>query len=118
EIADFVAAEIKDKRAPILMRALAWIFVLVKGGAVIFGEGPIIARKMRGHPIDDDADTGLVKAIDEELEVVRRAVTMRGGVEAGDLIAPRRIIGVFGDGEKFDVREAHRGDVFDEFVSE
>src|SRR3954469_14261885 len=105
EITDFVTAEVEDECAPILMRALARIFVFVKSGSVVAGQGPIVAREMGRHPINDHADAGLMQAIDEEREVVGIAKTMGGRVEACYLITPGRIVGVFGDGQKFHVGE-------------
>src|SRR5688572_17668096 len=106
EISDFMAAEIENERAPILMRAFAWIFVFVKGGAVERGERPIIAREMCRHPIDDDADVVLVQVINEILEIIRRAEARGRRVEAGDLVSPTRIKGVLGDREEFNVSKA------------
>ena len=40
EVSDLVTAEVENERAPILMSALAGIFVFVEGGAVVVGEGP------------------------------------------------------------------------------
>ena len=47
--------------------------VLVQVGAVELGERPGVAREVRGHPVDDDADARLVQRVDEEAEVVRGA---------------------------------------------
>src|SRR5262249_24561408 len=118
EILHFVAAKIEDERAPILMLAFARIFMFVEGGAVEAGERPIVAWKMRRDPIDDDADAGLVKSVNEKLEVFGRAVADGGSIEAGELVAPGRIKGVFGDGEEFDVRESHLLDISDERFGE
>ena len=111
EIGNLVPAKIENQRAPILMRAFARVFVLVKGGAVEFRQRPFIARKMRGHPVHNHPDARLVQRVDEELKILRRAVAARGRVEAGDLITPRRIKRVLGHRQEFDVREPHALDV-------
>ena len=56
EIADLVAAIVENERAPILVRAFARIFVLVKRGAVKLRQRPIVAREMRRHPVNNHAD--------------------------------------------------------------
>ena len=107
EIAHLVAAVIENERAPVLMRALARVFVLVQGGAVEVRQRPVIARKMRRHPVNDDADAGFVQRIDEKLKIIRRAKAAGGRVKAGHLVAPRRIKSVLGHRQKFDVGKAH-----------
>ena len=96
EIVDLVAAEIENQRAPILMRALARVFVLVQRRAIEPRQRPVVARKMRRHPIHDDADAGLVQRVDQKLKIVRRAVAAGRRVKAGDLVAPGRIKRVLG----------------------
>ena len=62
---------------------------------------------MRGHPVHDHADAGLVQRVDEKLKILRRAEAAGRREKTGDLIAPRRIKRVLGHRQKFDVREAH-----------
>jgi hypothetical protein len=107
KIGNLVPAKIKNQRAPVLMRALARVLVLEERGAVEFRERPFVARKMRGHPVHDDADAGRVQRVDEKLKILRRAEAAGRREKAGDLIAPRRIKRVLGHRQKFDVREAH-----------
>ena len=114
EIGNFMPAKIENQRAPILMRAFARVFVLEKRGAVEFRQRPVIARKMRRHPVHNHADARLVQRVDEKLKILRRAEAARGRVKAGDLITPRRIIRVLGRRHKFDVRETQASDVFNE----
>src|SRR5882724_6830480 len=102
-----MTAKIENERAPILMFTFARIFVFVKSRAVKTGKRPVVTRDMGGDPIDNDADARLVEGIDEELEIFRRAVAASGSIETGNLIAPGRVICVFGNGKKFDVRETH-----------
>ena len=111
KIGHFVPAKIENERAPVLMRAFARVFVLVKRGAVELRQRPFIARKMRGHPVHNHTDARLVQRVDEKLEILRRAVAAGGRVETGDLITPRRIKRVLGHGQEFDVREPHALDV-------
>ncbi len=75
------------------------------------GQRPLVLREVRGHPVDDDADTGAVQPVDEGPEVVGGAETCRGGVVRRHLVPPRPAVRVFGDRQQFDVREAGLDDV-------
>ena len=56
-----------------------------------------------------------MERIDQELEVLGRAIAAGGRVEARYLVAPGRVIRVLGDGHEFHVREAHLLDVLDQW---
>src|SRR5688572_6020537 len=114
EVTDFVPAIIEDERAPILVGAFAWIFVLVKRSAVEAGEGPFVARKMSGHPIDDHADAAFMERVDEVLKIIRRAVAAGSRVKAGDLITPRWIKGMLRNRHEFHMGEIQLTEVIDE----
>jgi len=118
EILHLVTAKIEDECAPVLMLAFARVLVFVESGAIETCERPVIAGEMGGNPIDDDADAGLVKGVDDELEILGWPVTTGGSVKAGHLVTPGWIKGVFGDGKEFDVGESHLLDVSDERFSE
>src|SRR5690242_20320600 len=105
KVPDFVAAVIEDVSAPIRVFAFARIEMLVQRRAVETSQRECVFREMGRHPIHDYADAAFVKMIDEETKFVRRAVT-RGGCEVRtDLIAPRRSIGMFFQGKKFNMSE-------------
>ena len=107
EIAHFVAAEIENQRAPILVLALPRIGVFVEIRAVKLREGMRVLRKMRRHPIHDHADAGAMAAIDEMPELVRRSEAAGRRVIVRDLITPRAFERMLGDREQLDVGEAH-----------
>src|SRR5262249_25634294 len=86
----------------------------VERGAVKSCQRPIIARKMRWHPIDKNADACVVQRVDEALKIIGRSVPAGGGIKTGYLIAPGRKVGVLGHRQEFHVREAKLLDVFDE----
>ena len=88
EVPDLGAPEIVDQRVPVLVEAEARILVLVERGAVEAGEAVRVGREMRRHPVDDDADAGLVAAVDEAGEGLRRAEAAGRREEADRLIAP------------------------------
>ena len=107
EIAHFVAAEIENQRAPILVLALARIHVLVEIGAVEFRQPVRVLWKMRRHPIHDHADAGLMTFVDEMAELIRRAEPARRRVIIRDLITPRTFERMLRDRHELDVGVAH-----------
>src|SRR5256885_8589430 len=86
--------------------------------AVELGETMGVARKVRGGPIENDADAGLVAAIDEVHEVGGRAEAAGGREVAERLIAPRAIEGMLHDGQQFNVRIAEFLYVGNELIGE
>jgi hypothetical protein len=71
-----------------------------------------------GHPVHDDADAGLVEAVDQVAQVVGAAEATGHGVVAGDLVAPRAAEGVLGERHELDVGEAELADVLDQLVGQ
>src|SRR5262249_22493257 len=68
-------------------------------------ERPVVAREVRGHPVENHAETRLVTRVDEEPEVVRVAEARRRRVVAGHLIAPRALEWMLHHRHELDVRE-------------
>jgi|GEM_PF-4384950 len=81
--------------------------MFVERGAVELREGKRIAREMRGHPIEDDADPALVQVVDEKRKVLGRAIALRRRIEARDLVAPRPIERVLGHRHDLHMGKAH-----------
>ena len=117
-VLDFVAAVIVDESAPIGMRALAWVGMFVEMRAVELSEAERITRKMRRSPIKQNAEAGLMAAVDESHELFWSAVAAGGGKVAKRLVAPGAIERMLHDGEKFDVSVAEFFDVGNELVAE
>ena len=65
EIPHLVAAVVEDQRAPVGMLAEPRILVLVQRGAVEATQREVVFRKVRRHPVENDADAVLVQRIDE-----------------------------------------------------
>ena len=72
KLRDLVAPEVEDERAPVGVRAAARVGVLVQRRAVEARERPVVAREVRGDPVEDHADAALVQAVDELAQVVGR----------------------------------------------
>ena len=116
EVAHLGPAEVEDVRAPVQLLAAARVGVLVQRGAVEAGQRPVVLGEVRRDPVDDDADAGLVRTVDEVAEVVRGAEPRGRRVVRGDLVAPGAAEGVLGERHELDVREARGDDVVDELV--
>ena len=70
---------------------------------------------MSGHPVDDDADTGLMEGVDQVAKVVGGAEARRGSEVGRHLIAPGRPIWMLGNGEKLDMGVCHIDQVCRQF---
>ena len=88
------------------MPALARVRVLVERQAVEAGQRPRVGGEVAGHPVEDDADAGLVQPVDEVAEVVGAAEPRARRVVAGDVVAPGRRVRVLHDRHELDVGEA------------
>ena len=118
EVAHLVAAVVEDQRAPLRVRAAARVLVLVERRAVEARERPVVAREVRRHPVEDHADAVRVHPVDEQPEVVGRAVARRRRVVRRHLIAPRPAERMRHDRHQLDVREAEVAHVRGELVGE
>ena len=118
EVAHLVAPVVEDERAPVGVLAAARVGVLVERGAVEARERELVAREVRGHPVEDHAEAVAVQAVDELAEVVGRAEARRRRVVAGHLVAPRAAERVRHHGHQLEVGEAHVLGVGGELVGE
>ena len=118
EAADFVAAVVEDLRAPVRVLALARVGVLVKRGAIEIRQAMRIAREVRRHPIEQDANAGLVQDVDERPEVVRRSEATGGRIVADGLVTPGWIERMLADRQQLDVGVAHHLAVVRELVAQ
>ncbi len=82
------APVVEDKRAPLLVLALARVGVLVKRLPIEGGKRELVARKVGRHPVEDDPDAVGMEGVHEVHEVLRCAVARGNREVAGRLIAP------------------------------
>ena len=94
------------------MKTLARIGVLVEVCAVEIRQAMLVGGKMRRNPVQNHTHTVLMQDIDRVHQVLRRAIPAGGGEEAGDLIAPRSIEGMFHDRQQLDVSEVQFAYIF------
>ena len=91
------------------MLATARIGVLVQRRAIEPGKRPVVARKVRGYPVQDHADPLLVEMVDEVAKVVRSPETSGRCEVPRDLVSPRPAEGVLHDRQQLDMAEARQG---------
>ncbi len=105
EAPDLEAVVVEDRAVPVRVVALARVGVLVEVGAVEVAEAVLVAREVRGHPVEDHTDAGLVQRVDQEHQVLGRAEPGRGGEVAGGLVAPGAVERVLGERQELHVGE-------------
>ncbi len=118
EIRHLVPAEIVDRGIPVWMEALARIGVLVQSGAVEARQAVLVGREMRRRPVEDDAESRRMGAVDEAGESGRLAEAARRSEEADRLVAPGLVERMLADRQKLDMSVSHVGDVGNELVGE
>ena len=64
------------------------IRVFVQRGPIEPSQRPLVLGEVRGDPVDDHADSGVVQPVDQEPEVIRVPVPGRRREVGRDLIAP------------------------------
>ena len=90
EVRHLAAPEIIDKRVPIALESLAGIGMLCTDACPVeFRQSVRVGRKMAAHPIDPQANSGIVAGFHEQAEIIRRTKTAGGGRRARSLGNPR-----------------------------
>ena len=92
--------------------------MFIKMRAVKQGQPVFVGRKVRRHPIQQDAQALVVGGRDQRTEFFGCAVADGGGVHANGLIAPRAVKRVFGDRHHLDMGEAHVRHVIDQIAGQ
>ncbi len=110
--------EIVDRGLPVGVEALARIGMLVERRPVEMLEPEGIGREMGRHPIEDHADPDPVRAVDEARKALPVAIARGRRIEAGGLVAPARIVGIFADRQQLDMGEAHIDDIRQELFGQ
>ena len=104
-------AVIEHARPPFLVLHLERVGVFVQIRAVKLDQPASILGEMRRHPVHDDADAGLVRLVDQVHQILGRTVAACRREIADDLIPPRTVERVFGQGHEFDMGIAHFLDI-------
>src|SRR5580693_7572095 len=81
-------AVVENITVPIGMESLPHVSIFIGVGAVKKIEPMVVIWEMRGHPVQDHADTFPVKGIYQRHKTLRVAKPRSGGIVAGALITP------------------------------
>ena len=106
EVAHLGATEVEDEGSPVRMLASHPVGMLVERSPVEAGQRVLVAREVRGDPVEDDPDAGPMQHVDHRPQLSWSSKTSGRGVEAGDLVSPRPSERVLGDRQKLQMREA------------
>ena len=107
-------AKIIDRCAPIGMRAAPGVGVFVKRLAGEHRQPMRILGEMRRHPVQQHADLGLMRGIDEAFEPGRFTQPGGGRVQANRLIAPAHIERMLHHRHQLDMGKPQIHDIGDE----
>ena len=88
ECLHLLAPVIVDVGAPVLVKTLSRIGVFVEVGRIEAGEAMRVVGEMRGYPIEDEPEPGLVRRVDEGGEILRRAEAARRREQRDRLVTP------------------------------
>ena len=103
EGADFGATVVEYAGLPIGMPSLARVAVLVEAGAVKLSQAVGVARKVRGHPIENHADGVAVAIVDEISKVLGHTKARTRREIPRSLIPPRAVEGMLGHRHQLNV---------------
>ncbi len=105
-VAYFGAAEVVDQGVPVVVEALFRVGVFVQMCAVEVGQAMRVGWKVCRHPVENHAQSGFVRGIDQKLKVFGRAEARGGRIQADGLIAPGAVEGMFADRQQLQMGEA------------
>src|SRR5690349_6791204 len=88
EAPHLVPPVVEDEALPVRVEALARVAVLVEVRPVEEADPVLVAREVRRHPVEDDADPPLMEMVDQVHEILRRPVAARRREVSRGLIAP------------------------------
>ena len=118
EVGNLAAAEVIDQGVPVAVEPEPRVLVLVERRAVEARQAVRVGREVRRHPVDQHPDAGLVAAVDEAGESLRRPEARRGRKEADRLVAPGPRERMLADRQQLDVREPQVVHIRDELVGQ
>ena len=97
EVAHLSAAQVVDKRVPIVVETFTRVGIFVEMGAVEIAQAVRVCRKMRGYPVQQHADAGCMAAHHKTRKTFGQAEAGRGCIEADRLVTPGAVKRVFAD---------------------
>ena len=108
---DFVPAVVEHKSVPVRLFSLPRVAMFVEMRSVEIAETRLIFRKVGRHPIKDDADSALMKAVHKIPEIVGRSESAGGSIVPGGLVSPGPIERMLHNRQQFDVGKTGLPDI-------
>src|SRR3984885_5555151 len=108
---DFVPTVVEYKSVPVRLLPLSWVAVFVEMRAIEIAEARLIFWEVGRDPIEDDADSILMKAVDKVPEIVRRAESAGRSKIAGGLVSPGAVERMLHNWHEFDVGKTALPDI-------
>src|ERR1700720_1333944 len=105
ETLHFAPTEIVDQSTPIEMKALAWIEMFVQRCPIEPRQPVGIGRKMRRHPVENDANIGAMQRVDKAPQARRWSKPGGWREQAKRLVTPRAAKRMFSDRQQLDMGE-------------
>src|SRR5687767_4535942 len=116
--ANLVSAVVEDQTLPVGMKSEPLVLMFVEMRTVEVSEPVLVLWKVRRNPVKNHSDPALVKAVDQEHQILRRAVTAGGREISRSLIAPGSIEGMLHYREQLDMSEAHLRNVIRKLLAD
>ena len=116
EVGNLGAAVVIDQGVPILMEPLLWVRMFIEMRSVKLRQPMRIGRKMPGHPVEQNAQTCLMRRIDEIAEFMWRTKTGCRRIHSHRLVAPASIEREFRHRQELDMGKAHILHIGDQFL--
>ena len=118
EVTDLMLAEIENTGTPVGMFAAAGIRIFKDALTVESCKTVCIRAEVRGHPVQDNADSGIVQLVDHIHEVIGCSVARCRRIVTRDLISPGAVEGVLGNADQLDMGIAELLQILYDAVSE
>src|ERR1700722_3399717 len=111
---DFVPTVVEHKSVPVRVFPLPWVAVFVEMRPIEISKTGLIFREVSRNPIENDADSMLMKIVHEIPEIVRRTESASRSKVAGGLVSPGTIKRMLHNWHEFDVGKTTFMDVIRE----
>src|SRR4030042_5696113 len=102
---------VKNMALPVRLKSFFRVCMLIKESAIKIDQPMFIVWKVRGHPIENNAYSILMKPINQIHEVLRSAISRRGCKVSHRLVSPGAIERMFHYRQEFNVCKSHFLDI-------
>src|SRR5437773_12578530 len=90
----FTTSIIKDAGSPLFMFSLTRVRIFIEMSTIKVAHGKAVFRKVRGYPVEQDANALLMHVVHNVLKILWGAKATSRGILPCDLVSPRLIVGI------------------------